>query len=211
MPNRTTGARSWARGPQIIMLEAFLLAVLLPSAARAAQDYISCDVVQSVDLPGLASAIVRSEQNTKDGPPLSLDPACPAACAADGPSSENPAACGMEQGSLSVPFNTRSYLLSEYAEGSCTGSPFQHHEYSCVDYAHGASYLSGKTLEFDVDLSAVGCGCNAALYLVSMPQAENRTMCHDYCAYEPVSIPPTACRLMSPQALFPRHCLRCRP
>jgi len=45
--------------------------------------------------------------------------------------------------------------------------------------------LLDKTLSFNADLSQVGCGCNAALYLVSMP-AYNRnnqpdpTKCDDY-------------------------------
>ena len=29
--------------------------------------------------------------------------------------------------------------------------------------------LLGKTLSYDVDLTNVGCGCNAAFYLVQMP------------------------------------------
>lgn len=39
--------------------------------------------------------------------------------------------------------------------------------------------LLGKTLEYDLDMSKVGCGCNAAFYFVSMP-AGVRTKCHDY-------------------------------
>jgi len=39
--------------------------------------------------------------------------------------------------------------------------------------------LMGKTMEYDLDLSKVGCGCNAAFYFVSMP-AGVRTECSDY-------------------------------
>jgi len=46
-------------------------------------------------------------------------------------------------------------------------------------------YLLGKTLSYDVDLSQVGCACNAALYLVAMPaynsaNAPDPTKCGDY-------------------------------
>merc|ERR1712046_148292 len=39
--------------------------------------------------------------------------------------------------------------------------------------------LIGKTLSYHVDLSDVGCGCNAAFYFVTMP-AGTRTKCNDY-------------------------------
>lgn len=39
--------------------------------------------------------------------------------------------------------------------------------------------LIGKSLEYTVDLSGVGCGCNAAFYMVTMP-AGGRTKCNDY-------------------------------
>ena len=149
------------------------------STSVGSKDWSTCNVVQAVDMPGVASAFVRSEQNTKDGPPLSLDPAC-SSCADSDASSEDAATCGTPPGSLRVPFNSRSYLLSEYDVGSCAAFPFQKHRYDCVDYAKGALFLSGKKLEFDVDLSGVGCGCNAAVYLVSMPQTTNKSACFDY-------------------------------
>jgi hypothetical protein len=46
-------------------------------------------------------------------------------------------------------------------------------------------YLLGKTISFDVDLSGIACGCNAALYLISMPAVTSAgesdpTTCGDY-------------------------------
>ena len=81
----------------------------------------SCDVVQRVALPqGIASAVVRSEQNTKDGEPNSLSPIC-SSCASS-PSSDA-ATCEQPEGTLRVPFNTRSYLLSGEYSSSCEGTP----------------------------------------------------------------------------------------
>eukprot|EP01084_Bolivina_argentea_P054232 99475_1 len=45
------------------------------------------------------------------------------------------------------------------ANGSATYSPYMFMEYK----------LSGKTLSYTTDLSSVGCSCNSALYLVTMP------------------------------------------
>lgn len=185
-------------------------------ATSATKDYSSCGVVQAVDLPSVASAVVRSEQNTKSGPALSLEPIC-SACASGTHSSTDASTCAEPSGALRVPYNTRSYFLSEHDENSCAAHPFQRHHYECVDYAHGAIYVAGKTLSFNVDLSTSPCGCvsfasltlpalfslsrcshvltpaaalnsaralpqNAALYLVSMPQATNASACFDkYC------------------------------
>ena len=57
---------------------------------------------------------------------------------------------------------------------------FGSQDYSCVDYGAGAIVFSGQTLTYDVDLSNDGCGCNAALYLVSMPQSKNASTCSDF-------------------------------
>ena len=95
-------------------------------------------------------------------------------------SSSDPSTCAQHVGSLRVPYNTRSYFLSGEPSSACEGKPFHHHDYSCVSYSDGAIYLSGKVLSYDVDLSGIGCGCNAALYLVSMPQNTNATTCHDF-------------------------------
>jgi len=100
-------------------------------------------------------------------------------CSVGGAEGVNTQVCG-EEGNLAVSFDSRSYLLTEYA-GQCTNTPFATQDYECVDYAAGAVQLSGKTLSFDVDLSGVGCGCNAALYLVSMPQSSEKGNCgNDY-------------------------------
>ena len=56
-----------------------------------------------------------------------------------------------------------------YLADSCDGS------YNPESYA--AIPLLGKTLSFEVDLSAVHCGCNAAAYLVSMQQNTEAGSC----------------------------------
>ena len=40
--------------------------------------------------------------------------------------------------------------------------------------------LLDRTLSYTVDLSGGGCGCNAALYLVSMAQNDDASTCGDY-------------------------------
>ena len=44
----------------------------------------------------------------------------------------------------------------------------------------GKLELGGRALSFDVDLSTSPCGCNAALYLVSMPQSDAPSECFDF-------------------------------
>jgi hypothetical protein len=80
---------------------------------------------------------------------------------------------------MDVLFNSRSYLLTEES-GKCASQSFGDGDYSCVDYKAGALYLAGKTLSFSIDLSGAGCGCNAAIYLVSMPQNSNKSKCNDF-------------------------------
>jgi hypothetical protein len=42
--------------------------------------------------------------------------------------------------------------------------------------------LLGKTMTYTIDLSGAGCGCNAALYLVSLKQSTSPSLCGDhYC------------------------------
>ena len=50
-----------------------------------------------------------------------------------------------------------------------------------ADWGGGAFKLAGKTLSFSIDLSGAGCGCNAAVYLVAMPQNPDATVCKDHC------------------------------
>ena len=130
-----------------------------------------CEVVQNIEIPGVALGLVRSQTNTKVGDGF-LKPICSASCGGEG-------ACH-DPGSLDVSFDTRSYFLTEYAD-TCAKVPFGSADYECVDYSKGAIYLDGKTLSFEVDLSGLGCGCNAAFYLVSMPQNRDKGLCsNDY-------------------------------
>lgn len=119
----------------------------------------------------IAEALVRSQKNTKDDEEeVTLAPIC----------NTVQDKCGSED-KLSIPFNTRSYFQAKY-NGSCDATPFGTGTYECVDYDQGALRLGGQTLSFEVDLSNDGCGCNAALYLVSMPQSHDESICHDrYC------------------------------
>lgn len=57
--------------------------------------------------------------------------------------------------------------------------------HACVDGHYQSSYytalrLLGKRFRYSIDLSGAGCGCNAALYLTSMPQNHEQTNCSDY-------------------------------
>lgn len=91
---------------------------------------------------------------------------------------EQDCSLGGDNQSLAVRFNSRSYLLTP--EASVCEDDKLTDGYSCADYDDGAMVLGGQTLSFDVDLSSVGCGCNAALYLVSMPQNKQPTACGDF-------------------------------
>ena len=56
----------------------------------------------------------------------------------------------------------------------CSEGAYNHSEYAALQ-------LLDKTLSFVVDLSAAGCGCNAAFYLVSMAQNTQPGTCdNDY-------------------------------
>jgi hypothetical protein len=77
-------------------------------------------------------------------------------------------------GTAIVPrMNGRAY----FAEGgSCTeGGPYDQTKYAALQ-------LLGKTLRYTTDVSGSHCGCNVALYLVSMKQNPNASGCQDhYC------------------------------
>ena len=138
-------------------------------SSRRATIMSTCGIVQPVDIEGVAAGLVRSGQNTKEGGNW-LEPICPASCGI-----AEDVVCGSE-GELVVPFDTRTYLLTAY-DGQCAGRTFGTPAYDCVDYEQGAIFLGGKTLSFDIDLRGIGCGCNAALYLVSMPQNGDTGLC----------------------------------
>merc|ERR1719335_961100 len=40
--------------------------------------------------------------------------------------------------------------------------------------------LLGKRFSYTTDMSGAGCGCNAALYLTSLPQSSSASDCGDY-------------------------------
>ncbi|KAL1520625.1 hypothetical protein AB1Y20_022199 [Prymnesium parvum] len=65
-----------------------------------------------------------------------------------------------EESSLTLRGNRRGYLALAPAE-------------LWGDIAYDRLRLLGKTLRVTIDVSRVGCGCNAALYLVSMPAADD--------------------------------------
>ena len=140
----------------------------------------ACSVVQPVDIPTVASAVVRNAQHGPHG--MLKEPVCKHHCDANAPASATIATedvCGV-QGGLLVPFDTRSYLLSTYEVDSCASTRLGVDDYACVDYARGAHHLAGLTLSMELELSGVACGCNAALYLISMPQNHYAGDCHDF-------------------------------
>lgn len=94
------------------------------------------------------------------------------------PSIRRCTATGPSEGAIDVRFNSRSYVLSKY-NPTCDDTSFGG-TYPCVSYRQGALHLAGKTLSFTLDLSKAGCGCNAAIYLVGMPQNSQPTTCKDY-------------------------------
>merc|ERR1719195_152757 len=60
-----------------------------------------------------------------------------------------------------------------YFASSCSAGKYSNEQYLALD-------LRKKTLRYTVDLSGAGCGCNAALYLVSMGRNSLKSMCSDY-------------------------------
>ena len=92
-------------------------------------------LVRPLQLPGLSphgSGLVRSRQNTADSPSHSLLPICAEAINATSFARESDEQCGGAANSkLSIPYGTRSYLLSEY-DGACEGTSFGADSYECV-------------------------------------------------------------------------------
>jgi len=70
-------------------------------------------------------------------------------------------------GAVVPQLGSRAYLAEQ-----CTGA-YNHSQYLGLN-------LLGKTLRYTTDLSGLGCGCNAALYLTSMRQNEQPSECSDY-------------------------------
>lgn len=122
---------------------------------------------------GPIAGLVRAQTNTAaSNGSLDLYPTC----AKDIASMCTDSGCITDQ--IHVVSESRSYALTELS--TCDEQFTDVADYSCVDYKKGAVYLAGKTLSYEVDLSGTGCGCNAALYLVSMPQNPDPTSCRDY-------------------------------
>lgn len=71
-------------------------------------------------------------------------------------------------GELRSHMEARAYFAS-----SCTAGTYDNTEYLALN-------LLGKTLQYTTDLSGAGCGCNAALYLVSMQQNSDPSTCGDF-------------------------------
>ena len=94
------------------------------------------------------------------------------------------------------------------ADGCGGGAEGDYDDYAAVRYA--AVPLLGQTLSVSVDLSGVECGCNGALYLVSMAGASRPGHCggdfycdaNSVCGVECVEI--GAAPLSAPRSL-PRH------
>jgi len=64
--------------------------------------------------------------------------------------------------------NARAYFAN-----TCEEMSYDHRRYLALN-------LLGKTMRYTADISGAGCGCNAAFYLVSMPQNEDVSDCGDY-------------------------------
>jgi hypothetical protein len=60
-----------------------------------------------------------------------------------------------------------------YISNRCSPGYFDNEEYATIR-------LLGKRMRYTVDLSSLGCGCNAAFYLTNMRQNYNKTSCGDF-------------------------------
>jgi len=60
-----------------------------------------------------------------------------------------------------------------YLADSCSDGAYNNKEYAAIN-------MLGKVMSWTADISGTGCGCNTAVYLVSMPQNNNRSKCYDY-------------------------------
>lgn len=155
-----------------------------PNASQPRRLLSGCALVREVHTPPIAALVRGHTYTEKEHSGCSYPGAKCSADALDPICASGASHCGeMEcavgpQNQIEVRFNSRSYVLSEY-NGQCRTSSIGD-RYTCVDYQKGALFLAGKTLSFTLDLSQAGCGCNAAVYLVAMPQNLNPTACGDY-------------------------------
>jgi len=73
-----------------------------------------------------------------------------------------------DEGSIVPHMNSRAYFAD-----SCTAGRYDNEQYLALN-------LLGQRLRYTVDLSGAGCGCNVAVYLVSMRQNDQPSTCNDY-------------------------------
>eukprot|EP00966_Prymnesium_polylepis_P325420 7381407-Prymnesium_polylepis.3 len=71
---------------------------------------------------------------------------------------------------VNITGNNRAYLVNDWVWAT---------RWRDVSYKH--LMLMERSLEFTIDFSKVGCGCNAAIYLVGMPAAPWGPGASDYC------------------------------
>ena len=69
--------------------------------------------------------------------------------------------------------NSRAYLAHEPPGMDEDGASSDTTVHEWGDVRYDRLRLLGRTLRWRMDISTVGCGCNAAVYLVSMPQPTN--------------------------------------
>jgi len=60
-----------------------------------------------------------------------------------------------------------------YFAETCTAGDYSNEHYQALN-------LLGKRMRYTTDISGAGCGCNAAMYLVSMRQNTDESECRDY-------------------------------
>lgn len=71
-------------------------------------------------------------------------------------------------GSLSLSLNDRTYMSD-----SCDSSAYSNTRYAAVK-------LLGKRIRFSTSVKGADCGCNMAMYLVSMSRNNQSSSCHDF-------------------------------
>lgn len=74
---------------------------------------------------------------------------------------------GQKRG-VTAQLGSRSYFAD-----ACTSGEYNNADYSAIK-------LNGKAMRLTVDLSKIGCGCNAAFFLTGMQQNTENPQCKDY-------------------------------